>query len=148
MRGVCGAWDSGGDRLNEADSVTIMASFRRHNPFDGVSFRKLIDVFGADSNAFHDSGASKEQGVADCQRLIESLVCSVFDAILCIAKETVFSLKDSFFLAEVSELPVNVDQTGFRHVFERRDDAVAVLARNGAFDLKCFHAFDDSTVSR
>ena len=63
-----------GDGLNEADSVTIIASLRRHDPFDGVSFRKIIDVFGADSNAFHDSGASKEQGVADCQRFIETVL--------------------------------------------------------------------------
>ena len=119
-----------------------MASFRRHNPFDGVSFRKLIDVFGADSNAFHDSGASKEQGVADCQRFVEILVCSVFDAILCVAKETVFSLKDSFFLAEVAKLPVNVDQTGFRQVFEVRDDAIPELTGWCAFNLKCFHALD------
>ena len=128
-----------GDGLNGADSVAIMASFGRHHPIDGVSFRKLIDVFGADSDAFHDSGASKEQRVADCQWLIESLVCSVFDTVRCIAKETVFGLKDGFFLVPAAELPVNVDQTGFRQVFEVRNDAVSELARNGAFDLKCFH---------
>ena len=129
----------GVDGLNGADSVAIMASFGRYHPIDGVSFRKLIDVFRADSDAFHDSGASKEQRVADCQRLIESLVCSVFDAIGCIAKEPVFRLEDRVFLAPVAELPVNVDQTGFRQVFEVRNDAVAILASNGAFDLKCFH---------
>ena len=62
-----------------------------------------------------------------------------FNVVLCVAKETVFRLEDRVFLAPVAELPIHVDQTGFRQVFERRDDAVTVLARGSLLDLKCLH---------
>jgi len=66
-----------------------------------------------------------------------------------IAKETVFGLLNRFFLGIRAELPVNVDDTSLRQVFEWRDDSVPELTGRGAFNLKCFHAFDSkSTVGR
>lgn len=66
-----------------------------------------------------------------------------------IAKETVFGLFDGRFLRIGAEFPVNVDQIGFRKVFEWRDYAVPELTGRSAFNLKCFHAFDSkSTVGR
>ena len=59
-----------------------------------------------------------------------------------IAKEAVFSLLNRFFLGIRTEFPVNVDDQGFRKVFEWRDDTVPELTGSGAFDLECFHAFD------
>lgn len=52
-----------------------------------------------------------------------------------IAKETVFRLLDRFFLGIRAEFPVNVDQIGFRKVFEWRDDTVPELTGWSAFDL-------------
>lgn len=52
-----------------------------------------------------------------------------------IAKETVFSLFNCFFLGERAELPVDVDDTSLRQVFEWRDDSVPELTGGRAFDL-------------
>ena len=71
-----------------------------------------------------------------------------FDVEGSIAKETVFRLFDRFFLGIRAEFPVNVDDLGFRQVFEWRDDTVPELTGRRFFDLKRSHAFDDSTVGR
>jgi len=59
-----------------------------------------------------------------------------------VAKETVLGLFDGGFLRKGSEFPVNVDQKGFRKVFERSDDTIPELTGWCAFNLKCFHALD------
>lgn len=66
-----------------------------------------------------------------------------------IAKETVFRLLNRFFLGIRAEFPVNIDQIGFRKVFEWRDDTVPELTGRRFLDLKCFHAsIQNSTVGR
>lgn len=58
-----------------------------------------------------------------------------FDVEFLIAKETVLGLFDSAFLGEWAELPVNVDQTGFRQVFEGGDDPIPELTGSGPLNL-------------
>lgn len=72
-----------------------------------------------------------------------------FDVEWSVAKKTVNGLSNRFFLGIRAELPVNVDDTSLRQVFEWRDDSVPELTGRGAFNLKCFHAFDSKfTVGR
>ena len=59
-----------------------------------------------------------------------------------VAKETVLGLFDGGFLRKGSEFPVNVDQKGFRKVFERCYDTIPELTGRCFLDLKCFHTLD------
>lgn len=59
-----------------------------------------------------------------------------------VPKESFLGLFNGGFLRKGSEFPVNVDQKGFRKVFERRYDTIPELTGRSAFNLKCFHALD------
>ena len=59
-----------------------------------------------------------------------------------VPKESILGLFNGGFLRKGSEFPVNVDQKGFRKVFERCYDTIPELTGRCFLDLKCFHALN------
>lgn len=59
-----------------------------------------------------------------------------------VPKESLLGLFNGGFLRKGSEFPVNVDQKGFRKVFERRYDTIPELTGWRFLDLKRSHALD------